>query len=132
MENKENKKYEFKINTDLLKKNLEENNANEFIEYYVKLNKDLDEKKENLENDKKQFNINVAKEIEKINLQKEKLQKDFESKKKQLNEYEKYLDDYKNRLSQAQKKFYLQKKMNYSSIFFTDPSNFVIIPLKVE
>ena len=89
MENKENKKYEFKINTDLLKKNLEENNANEFIEYYVKLNKDLDEKKENLENDKKQFNINVAKEIEKINLQKEKLQKDFESKKKQLNEYEK-------------------------------------------
>ena len=98
MENKENKKYEFKINTDLLKKNLEENNANEFIEYYVKLNKDLDEKKENLENDKKQFKINVAKEIEKINLQKEKLQKDFESKKKQLNEYEKYLDDYKNRL----------------------------------
>ena len=43
-------------------------------------------------------------------------EKDFESKKKQLNEYEKYLDDYKNRLSQAQKKFYEYQKSELAKI----------------
>ena len=42
MNNKDNKDYELNINTDLLKKNLEENNTNEFIEYYIKLNKELE------------------------------------------------------------------------------------------
>ena len=85
------------FNTGLLEKNLEEKGTNEFLNYYIKLNSDLEQKKKDLEKDKEQFASNIKKEIDKLNQKKAKLTKDYEKMKKELFDYEDYLDDYKNR-----------------------------------
>ena len=70
------------FNTGLLEKNLEEKGTNEFLNYYIKLNSDLEQKKKDLEKDKEQFASNIKKEIDKLNQKKAKLTKDYEKIKK--------------------------------------------------
>ena len=76
------------FNTGLLEKNLEEKGTNEFLNYYIKLNSDLEQKKKDLEKDKEQFASNIKKEIDKLNQKKAKLIKDYEKMKKELFDYE--------------------------------------------
>ena len=58
------------FNTGLLEKNLEEKGTNEFLNYYIKLNSDLEQKKKDLEKDKEQFASNIKKEIDNLTIDK--------------------------------------------------------------
>lgn len=105
-----------KIDNNLLVMNLGEKDTSEFLDYYIKLNNDIDKKKALLEKEIKAFEIQKEKDLRSISVQKEKLLKDYNRRKKELSDYEKYLDNYKSSLVKEQQRFADYQKFELSKL----------------